>query len=93
MRAAREPGEHEKQNVQTFFDRLVEDVPIDERGHTGKVPDRLGHVDAAHKWGVLYMDAQQALDYGIVDKIVQKVARTGDAPTDEAISAVSRGLG
>ena len=59
MRSALEPGEHEKQNVLTVFENLAEAVPIDERGHTGKVPDRLGHVDAAHKWGVLYMDALQ----------------------------------
>ena len=57
MRAALEPGEHEKQNVQTVFDNLVEAVPIEKRGHVGNVPDRLGYVDAAHKWGVLYMDA------------------------------------
>jgi hypothetical protein len=57
MRAALEPGEHEKQNVQTFFDHLVEVVPVDKRGHVGDVPDRLGYVEAAHKWGVIYMDA------------------------------------
>jgi hypothetical protein len=59
MRAALERAEHEKQNVQTFFDHLVEDVSIDKRGHVGDVPDRLGHLDAAHKWGVLYVNALQ----------------------------------
>lgn len=40
----------------------------------------------------LYLDAQQAVDYGIVDKIISKSDKVTASPSDD-ISSVSRGLG
>jgi len=41
---------------------------------------------------VKYMDAEQAVEYGIVDKVVKKVDRAEDLNKAE-VSAISRGLG
>ena len=61
MRAAFES--REKDNVQTVFEEalgVVEGkplIPIAKRGHVQHVPDRAGHLVAAHEWGKLYMEA------------------------------------
>ncbi|EOD13717.1 putative endopeptidase Clp [Emiliania huxleyi CCMP1516] len=41
----------------------------------------------------LYLDAQQAVDYGIVDKIIDKRQAVGVDSLAEDVAAVSRGLG
>ena len=41
---------------------------------------------------VMYMNAHQALEYGIVDKVVDKVEKSG-LPSEAPVSTLSRGLG
>jgi len=55
--------------------------------HTGQTYDKL----AADTNRCLYLDAQQAVDYGIVDKIITKTI-SGD-PRQESLASVSRGIG
>ena len=41
----------------------------------------------------LYLDAQGALEYGIIDKIVNKVDKGSQASLQDGVSSMSRGLG
>ena len=41
----------------------------------------------------LYMDAAQALEYGIVDKIIDKVPKKDGFNVEGTLAAVARGLG